>query len=172
MNNIFLALPLGLSFTEILLHLFNFAILLTGIIFLLWKPVKKIMEKRKAEYAKAADDSKTMVKEAGELKIEYGILLEDIEKEKIDIIDKALKEAEIRSEGIISKTKEQAEVIISNAREVAKNDALQAEKALEKDIATLAVSIASKIIDREISSKDNEKLIESCLTDWENHDQI
>ncbi|MDD3382901.1 MAG: ATP synthase F0 subunit B [Bacilli bacterium] len=167
MGNLILALPLGLSFEEILLHLLNFAVLLVAVRFLLWKPVKKIMDKRKQEYIKAKEDSVRMVKEAEELKTEYSTLVDNIEKEKAEIITKALSEAEIRAEAIIIKSKEHAENIITSAKEVAKSDAIQAEKDFEKEIATLAIDIASKVIDREINQKDNEKLIENYLNQWE-----
>ena len=43
-------IPLNINWQQILLHLFNFAILFAGLYFLLYKPVKKFMEKREKYY--------------------------------------------------------------------------------------------------------------------------
>ena len=47
MNNI----PLNIDWQQILLHLFNFSILVGGLYLLLFKPVKSFMEKREKHYA-------------------------------------------------------------------------------------------------------------------------
>ncbi len=167
MNNLILGLPLGLSLVEILIHIFNFAVLMVAVRFLLWKPVKKNIDRRRLEHEKAIEESKKMVKEAEDFKTEYRALVENIEKEKTDIITKALLEAEERADAIIVKSKEQAENIIENAKEIVKNNRAQAQKDFEKEIAGLAIDIASKVVEREISEKDNKKLIENCLSQWE-----
>ena len=46
-------LLLGLTVQEFLLHLLNFVILFVALFFLLYKPVKKFMRKRKEDYEEA-----------------------------------------------------------------------------------------------------------------------
>ena len=44
-------IPLNIDWQQILLHLFNFSILVGGLYLLLFKPVKRFMEKREKHYA-------------------------------------------------------------------------------------------------------------------------
>ena len=166
MSYLICALPLGLSLTEILLHLLNFAILFTGVTFLVWKPVKKFMENRKAEYQRAEDDSITAAKESQELKSKYENILKDADSEKAKMLLSAKEEAKTLSESILLETKQEAQEIIADSRTTANSERVKVKRELEKEVASLSVSIAGKILDREISDKDNEKLIDECLEEW------
>ena len=44
-----MSIPLNIDWQQILLHLFNFAILAGGLYLLLYKPVKRFMEQREAD---------------------------------------------------------------------------------------------------------------------------
>ena len=44
-------IPLNIDWQQILLHLFNFSILVGGLYLLLFKPVKNFMDKRARHYA-------------------------------------------------------------------------------------------------------------------------
>ena len=44
-------IPLNIDWQQILLHFFNFSILVGGLYLLLFKPVKRFMEKREKHYA-------------------------------------------------------------------------------------------------------------------------
>jgi F-type H+-transporting ATPase subunit b len=160
------ALPLGLSSIEILLHLLNFTILLIGVRFLLWKPIKKFMDKRKAEYQTAEDNSKNMTKEAEELKAKYETLLNDADKEKAVIIKNSENEAKNQAESIISNAKVEASNIIANSKKTTQLEISKIKKEMENEVVDLSVSIAGKILDREIKDKDNSKLIDDCLEEW------
>lgn len=160
------ALPLGISLTEILLHLLNFAILFTGVTFLVWKPVKKFMENRKAEYQRAEDDSITAAKESQELKSKYENILKDADSEKAKILLTAKDEAKTLSENILLETKQQAQDIIADSRTTVKSEREKIKWEVEKEVASLSVSVAEKILAREISGKDNEQLIDQCLEEW------
>ena len=51
-------IPLNIDWQQILLHLFNFSILLAGLYLLLYKPVKDFMDKRTAYYKQLDDETK------------------------------------------------------------------------------------------------------------------
>ena len=45
-----MSIPLNIDWQQILLHLFNFAILAGGLYLLLYRPVKQFMERRQTHY--------------------------------------------------------------------------------------------------------------------------
>ena len=62
---------LGIDFTQILLHLFNVALLFGGFYFLLYGPVKKFMQQREDQYAKIDADTRSNLAKAEETLASY-----------------------------------------------------------------------------------------------------
>ena len=59
-------MPLNIDWQQILLHLFNFAILAVGLYLLLYKPVKKFMDNRTKYYEDLDNEAKEKLKTAEE----------------------------------------------------------------------------------------------------------
>ena len=49
-------MPLNIDFLQVLLHMLNFVILAGGLTFLLFKPINKFLENRKAHFEKLERD--------------------------------------------------------------------------------------------------------------------
>ena len=64
-------MPLNIDWQQILLHLLNFVILFTGLWFLLYKPVRSFMQKRKEHYEKMDADAEKKHAEAEEKRAVY-----------------------------------------------------------------------------------------------------
>lgn len=136
-----MGLPLNIDWQQILLHIFNFLILVGGLYLLLYKPVKNFMENRKKyfsemdEKAKAEKDSAELEKQkylnklknaeseiekmktesmqsAKEIADEY---IEDAKLERDQIISNAKTQAETEKEKIFRKANSEIEVMVSEA---------------------------------------------------------
>ena len=59
-------IPLNIDWQQILLHFFNFSILVGGLYLLLFKPVKDFMAKREQHYQAIDDDAAAKQREAAE----------------------------------------------------------------------------------------------------------
>jgi ATP synthase B/B' CF(0) family protein len=139
-------LPLNIDWQQILLHLFNFAILSLGLYLLLYKPVKNFMDKRAETIAKQAEDAKSKLDEAEALKLEYEKRLESADKEAADIKAKALEQAQSAADAKLTDAEKQKEKIISDAKAAAQR---QKEKVLEEskqEIIELAAQMAEKVL--------------------------
>lgn len=139
-------LPLNIDWQQILLHLFNFAILSLGLYLLLYKPVKSFMDKRTETIAKQAEDAKSKLDEAEALKLEYEKRLESADKEAADIKAKALEQAQSAADAKLTDAEKQKEKIISDAKAAAQR---QKEKVLEEskqEIIELAAQMAEKVL--------------------------
>ena len=139
-------LPLNIDWQQILLHLFNFAILSLGLYLLLYKPVKSFMDKRAETIAKQAEDAKSKLDEAEALKLEYEKRLESADKEAADIKAKALEQAQSAADAKLTDAEKQKEKIISDAKAAAQR---QKEKVLEEskqEILELAAQMAEKVL--------------------------
>ena len=139
-------LPLNIDWQQILLHLFNFAILSLGLYLLLYKPVKSFMDKRAETIAKQAEDAKSKLDEAEALKLEYEKRLESADKEAADIKAKAVEQAQSAADAKLTDAEKQKEKIISDAKAAAQR---QKEKVLEEskqEIIELAAQMAEKVL--------------------------
>lgn len=165
-NFISSSLPLGLDGIKILLHLMNFLILLTGVTVLVYKPVKKFMDKRQKEIKDQYDSNEKAKADAELLHKEY---LQRLEKADTEIMMQradAERNSHMIKENAISVANQKAEEIIVNAEEEAASIRKETIKDIENKVAEVAVSIASAILEREISAKENEEIIEKCINDW------
>lgn len=159
-------MPLGLNFLEILLHLFNLAILIVGIRFLIYKPVKKFIEKRKADY-KAEEDAANKTRDDAEaLKAQYEQALGEAKDEAARISEEAVAGAKVRAEDIVNGAKEEAKLLLDKTNaDIAQSKELAKEQ-MAAAVPELAVNMASKILEREVKSSDNEAVIDSVLEEW------
>ena len=95
-------IPLNIDWQQILLHWMNLAILVGGLYFLLFKPVKQFMEKRQAHYQEMEDKAAGKLQEAEGVKAQY--------QQKLDGVEAELHEARAKVQQAVEKsTQEQLE---------------------------------------------------------------
>lgn len=114
--------PLNLDWQQILLHLMNFVILFAILYFLLYKPVRNFMDKRKAAYQEMDDQANQNKQEAEELKAQYEQQLASADAEIAEKKQAAITAAEARAKGIEQKAQEEAADIISKAKRQAESE--------------------------------------------------
>lgn len=114
--------PLNLDWQQILLHLMNFVILFAILYFLLYKPVRNFMDKRKAAYQEMDDQANQNKQEAEELKAQYEQQLAAADTEIAEKKQAAINAAEVRAKGIEQKAQEEAADIISKAKRQAESE--------------------------------------------------
>lgn len=154
---------LGLSVQEFLLHFFNFAILMTALFFLLYKPVKKFMAKRDSDYKKAEEGYKTSVKEITQAKDESERILSEAREEAVYIAEEAHALAMVQTEEILNSAKDEAKDLLTKAKDDSKSIYEKEKQELYYTISDLAVDISQKLIYRDLTAKDNDKFIESII---------
>ena len=139
-------IPLNIDWQQILLHLFNFAILAGGLYLLLYRPVQKFMAQR-IEYYKKIDEETTAKKaEAVQLEASHKASISKIEKEVSDLRANAMKKAESAAAEQLAMAQEQAEKIVSDARQQAQAEKRKILASAQQEIAQLAVIAAEKVL--------------------------
>lgn len=138
------------------------------ILFLLMKkflfgPVRKMMLDRENEVKALYADAESAKTSAEELKKSYEDSLKDAKEEAQEIIKNATKSAALKSEEIISEAHETASGIIERADKQIEAEKRNAENELKDEVSALAVSIASKIIEKELDEEKHKELINSFI---------
>ena len=125
----------------------------------LLKPVQKILQQRQervdADIA-AAQDAKA---EAERAKEEYAVSLEGAKEEAAQIVRNASKAAQDHGDQIVLEAKQEAAAIRAKAAVDIERERKNAVNEIKGDISDMAVAIASKVVEKEISEKEHEKLI-------------
>ena len=133
----------------------------------LLKPIKNILAQRQAE-ANADLDAAAEARQLAEAaRTEYEARLDGAKEEAAAMVRSAAQTAQTRSEQILNEARQEA----ANLREKASGDIArekrQAVQELKNDISGIAVSIASKVVEKEIREEDHEKLIRDFIDNME-----
>ena len=149
----------------IIASLANLLILTLIIKRFLFKPVKKIVDARRAaiddDYARA-DAART---EAEELRLNYEASMAAAQQTSDQIIADASRTAEHRSNEIVAEAREKATEIRRQAEADAVLERKKAEDEMKREIADVSTQLTGKLLQREINEEDHRKLIDSFLND-------
>lgn len=112
-------IPLNIDWQQILLHFFNFSILVGGLYLLLFKPVKSFMEKREKHYADMEAAAVAREKDTEALKAAMAQREADFDAVLEEKRAAAAKEAEAFAQQQRDAAKAQADKILSDAKDAA-----------------------------------------------------
>jgi F-type H+-transporting ATPase subunit b len=128
-----------------------------------WQPMLDALERRQEAIRKSLDEAKQARKEMDRLNDESARLLAAARAEADAIISRTRADAARAGEELKQKARADAENIVRNAeREIALETSRAVQKVREEAV-DLSVAIASKIIQRNLSKEDNERLIAETL---------
>lgn len=139
-------LLLNIDWQQILLHLFNFVILFAVLYFLLYKPVKDFMEKRTEYYKKLEDDTKSNLEISEKTKNEYAQKLAKVDEEIAEKKEAARKEIEEVNVIKIKQAEQQAEHILSEARQNSDREHTKMIREAQNEISDMVTSATEKIV--------------------------
>ncbi len=139
-------MPLNIDIQQILLHLFNFFILLAGLYLLLYKPVKQFMEKRDAHYANMDAAAKEHLAQAEAQEAATAEKMESADEQIRQMRIQAAAQAEELTARRIQESQLEAEKILEDARENAKLEKSKMLASARQEIVDLAAEAASRMI--------------------------
>lgn len=155
-------MPLGIDFTQILLHLFNVIILFVGLYILLYAPVKAFMQKRSDYYADLEKNTKAALEEANAKKAEY--------EEKLAAADQEIEERRKAANSEIAAmkreqseaAKEEARKILETARENGEKQKMMIIGGAREDITHMIEEATRKVMAGEESADPYEDFIRNA----------
>jgi len=153
--NLWDALAVFLAFIVLLIVVFYFA----------YKPVKKLIKQR-------ADYVEGKMKNAEKMELEANQKVADAEqkvvssnKEAMEIIEQAKKDALTEKSLIKEQAKKEADLEVLRAKEEIKQEIEKSKDELHEEIVNVALDASKKVLSREVNQKDNEKLIDDFIDD-------
>ena len=133
----------------------------------LLKPVQKILAQRQAEANADLDAAAEAKAQAEAAQKEYEEKLVGAKEEAANMVRSAAQTAQSRSEQILAEARQEAAAMREKASGDIARERRAAVQELKNDISGIAVSIASKVVEKEITEEDHEVLIRDFIENME-----
>lgn len=129
----------------------------------LFKPIRVVIEKRKALADAQIQDATKAKEEAETMKAEYEASIQDARNKANEIVTSAQKAATEQSEAMLRETQAEVTAMKAKAESDIAQEKRKAVNEIKDEIGSMAMDIAGKVIEREINEKDHAKLIDEFI---------
>lgn len=150
---------------DIVIHIINFLVLFLILRVILYKPVKKFLDERTARIQGELADAEKTSAEVAKTKAELDERLANAEVEAHEILVAGEEKASAQASKIISEAKDKSAALIAKAEEDGRKEKEQLVASVKDDITELSVELAGKLLKREVSAKDNKKVIDEFFSE-------
>ena len=144
-------------------------VLFTLLSYILFNPVRDMLEKRRQRVADEQETAKRERQEAVAYKEEYEQKLKEIKKEAEEILSEARKKAMKNETKIIAEAKAEAARIIERANAEIELEKKHALDDMKQEMIAIATMMAQKVVTASIDTKVQEGLIEETLKEMGEH---
>lgn len=143
--------------------------LFTLLSYLLFNPVRGLLEKRQQRVLDDQETAKREKQEAIAYKEEYDKKLKEVDKEAQEILSSARKKAMQNEAKIVAEAKEEAARIIERANAQIELEKKQALDEMKQEMITIASLMAGKVVAASIDTKVQDSLIDETLKEMGDH---
>ena len=143
--------------------------LFTVLSYLLFNPVRGLLEKRRQRVLDDQETAKREKQEAIAYKEEYDRKLKAVDKEAQEILSSARKKAMQNEAKIVAEAKEEAARIIERANAQIELEKKQALDEMKQEMITIASLMAGKVVAASIDTKVQDSLIDETLKEMGDH---
>lgn len=154
---------ISVNIWDILISLINLLLLFLILKKFLYKPVKKVMAQRQQQVDDlygAADQAKD---QANAMKQEYEARLSTAREEADELVRTAVQTAQRKGDQMLAEASDQVAYMKQKAEGDIEREKKQMMQDARKEISDIAVSIASKVVEREISKEDHAQLVDEFI---------
>ena len=129
----------------------------------LFKRVQAVLDKRRELAEEDLRKAKVSREEADRLRVEYESNMEQAREKATQIIDLAQKNATQKSDEIIREASQEAVAMKARAEADIALERRKAVNEVKNEIGSMAMEIAGKVIEREVSEQDHARLIDEFI---------
>ena len=148
---------------QVLISLANLTLLYLGLKKFLYKPVKAVLENRKAAIAKAYDEAEEYRNSANAAREEYAAKLATAHATADEIIHDATVLANRRGDKIVAEAHQKADEIVRQGELEASMEKKKAMETIRQDITDVSAAMTEKLLGREMSTEDHRSMIDEFL---------
>lgn len=145
--------------------IFNLILFFVLIRIFLFRPIKKVLDKRQQMIDSELENAENTKKIADELKMQHQSELDGVEEEKNQILSDARTSGKNEYNKIVDRALSDADKIRNDAQKAANLEVEKAKRAAKEEIAALAMETAAKVIGDNTSAEIDSKLYDEFLNE-------
>ena len=148
---------------QVLISLANLTLLYLGLKKFLYKPVKAVLENRKATIAKSYAEAEEYRTSANAAREEYAAKLATAHATADEIIHDATAVANRRGDKIVAEARIKADEIVRQGELEASMEKKKAMESIRRDITDVSAAMTEKLLKREMNEADHRSMIDEFL---------
>ena len=141
----------------------TFLVLLALLAKFAWRPLLEALDRRQESIRKSLDDAQHARHELEQINQESARILATARTEAEAIVARTRSDAERLREEIKQKTRTESANMVKSAERQIEMETAKALQQIRKEAVDLSVAIASKLIRRNLTKEDNERLIDETI---------
>ena len=154
---------ISVNIWSILVSLANLLIMFLILKRFLFKPVQKMMAARKQQVDQIYQDAKENRDSAINMKQEYEARLAAAREEADGLVRNAVQTAQRKGDAIVAEANSQASHLKQKAEQEIAQEKKQMLQDVRGEISDIAVSIASKVVEREVKKQDYDGFVDEVI---------
>ena len=154
---------ISVNIWSILVSLANLLIMFLILKRFLFKPVQKMMAARKQQVDQIYQDAKENRDSAINMKQEYEARLATAREEADGLVRNAVQTAQRKGDAIVAEANSQASHLKQKAEQEIAQEKKQMLQNVRGEISDIAVSIASKVVEREVKKQDYDAFVDEFI---------
>jgi F-type H+-transporting ATPase subunit b len=135
---------------------------------LAFKPLMSMITSRQEEIDGMYSDAEKSRDDAARMKEEYEEKLSSANKESEQILKSAVRRAQLKEEEILKEAGEEAARVLERAEEQIALEKKQALNDIKNEVSSMAIGIASAVIERDVDEREHRKLIDDFIDNMGN----
>jgi F-type H+-transporting ATPase subunit b len=132
-----------------------------------WRPLLDALEQRQDVIRKSLDDARQAKEELQRLQAESARILTEARSEAANIIASTRADAARFADEMKVKARADAEGLVKNAQREIDTQTLRAIDTIRREAVDLSVAVASKILRRDVSKADNDRLVDEAIREMQ-----
>jgi F-type H+-transporting ATPase subunit b len=145
----------------------TFLILLALLARFAWRPLLDALEQRQDAIRKSLEDARQAKEELQRLQAESARILAEARGEAAGIISSTRSDAARFADEMKQKARADADALVRNAQREIDTQTLRAIDTIRREAVDLSVAVAAKILRRDISKADDERLVDDAIREMQ-----
>lgn len=154
---------MDIQLPQLLFQIVNFSVVLGALIYLLYKPIQKILDERAAHVAESLKEVEQVTAEKAQLQAFKAKTKREAEKEAAHILEEAKQLATKRKQELAAEAKIMLQKDTAKAQARWTEEKQQLTAGAHKQMVEAVVTVSGMVIGRKLDKKTNEKLIAKGL---------
>lgn len=159
---------LGIDWKLLIAQIVNFAILAGVLTYFVYKPLLNLIDARRDRIAKAMEEAKRIERQAQEMEEVRAQQLKKIDREMGAILERGKQQAERMRDEILAGAKREADQILAKGQRQLADERSRVFAEAQASLTGIILRLTEKILEREFSPKDQERLLSALEKDIPN----